>query len=427
MEAQVRISQWVTAAAAVAVLVATAPGVANADVGPDDPGVGSVGIESDGTLYFSDDGTENDIVIENDYYNRYILVTDNKAPIFGYPGCGNISDHQVQCGYGGKPTRLRIDAGWGNDKVTNYVRWPNINTAFIYGGLGNDTIYGGPGSMQIFAGQTRTQQGQGEPEAGNDQLFGGCPTSCEDGADILHGLPGDDVLSGGGGNDTLYGDAGSDTFLGGSGTDLYFDSGGTADTFSYADKTVPTMINLNGVADDGQEYEAENIPAGFERFTGGSGNDVMYLGSSTAPLIVQGGAGDDQLDAGPKDDVIYGGPGNDYAGGGKGLDRLSGEAGNDRLYGGEGADEVYGGIGDDTVSGGAADDVLYGEAGNDDLDGGEGADQMYGGAGDDFIWGGAGVDTAYENLDEGNDRCQAETAENCEEIMTSTLLAYLLN
>jgi Ca2+-binding RTX toxin-like protein len=429
MEAHVRISQWAMAAAAattIAALVATVPGVAHADVGPGDPGVGSVGIESDGTLYFFDDNVDNDIVIENDYYNQYILVTDTKAPIFGYPGCGNITDHQVQCGYGGKPTRLRVNAGWGDDKVTNNVRWPNVNTAFIYGGLGDDIIYGGPGSIQLFAGETKQEQGTGEPEAGNDQLFGGCPTSCADAADYLHGLPGDDVLSGGAGNDTLYGDEGNDAFTGGAGTDTYLDSGGTADSISYADKTVQVMINLNGLADDGEQYEQENIPAGFEAFYGGSGKDIMRLGSSTAPLLIRGGAGDDDLCAGPKNDVIYGGAGNDAICDGKGLDRMYGEAGNDHLFGGEDSDQLYGGPGDDDLDGSVADDVLYGEAGNDHLSGGEGSDQMYGGPGDDFLWGSLGLDYAYELPDEGVDRCQAETVENCEEILTSALAPYLL-
>lgn len=106
------------------------------------------------------------------------------------------------------------------------------------------------------------------------------------------------------------------------------------------------------------------------------GAGLAYLG----PLVIHGGAGEDELLRGSFDaDVINGGPGNDV---------LDGQDG------------------DDIMDGGAGDDALTAGGGNDQLIGGPGADSLIASTGDDVVFaidleadtpinGGPGMDTAY--------------------------------
>ncbi|MFO0822433.1 MAG: CAP domain-containing protein [Gemmataceae bacterium] len=82
-------------------------------------------------------------------------------------------------------TRVVVTAGAGND----LIRDGSGLGAFLYGGLGNDTINGNGGADRIYGG------------AGND---------------ILNGGDGDDILWGGGGTDTMNGGAGLNTVKEGS-------------------------------------------------------------------------------------------------------------------------------------------------------------------------------------------------------------------
>ena len=99
-------------------------------------------------------------------------------------------------------------------------------------------------------------------------------------------------------------------------------------------------------------------------FNSGSGNDVVDASSSTNPVRILGGSGNDQITGGSGDDTILGdasdqdagrdtlngGAGNDYISGSSGVDFLNGGAGNDTLLGGEGLDTLDGGTGTDTNS-----------------------------------------------------------------------------
>jgi Ca2+-binding RTX toxin-like protein len=125
----------------------------------------------------------------------------------------------------------------------------------------------------------------------------------------------------------------------------------------------------------------------------GDGNDSAYIsGNIDLPVFMDGGPGDDYLQAGGGDAVLLGGAGNDKLIGGWGDDELRGGSGNDYLSGGWGDDQLYGGAGDDKLVGGDGDDVIRGGSGNDYLDGGSGNDQLYGGTGDDRLYGGSGND-----------------------------------
>ncbi|ENP0855030.1 VWA domain-containing protein [Vibrio vulnificus] len=73
-------------------------------------------------------------------------------------------------------------------------------------------------------------------------------------------------------------------------------------------------------------------------------------------------------------DIAHGGGGDDRIYGQGGVDLMFGGSGNDQLYGGEGNDGLRGGSGKDTLDGGAGNDILIGGLGNDILTGGDGAD-----------------------------------------------------
>lgn len=224
---------------------------------------------------------------------------------------------------------VNVTSGSGPDILTAGSQGPVTFAAGggdddLNGGAGDDVLHGGDGADRIFG------------LDGNDQLLGeGGADSPNGGAgnDLVDGGADDDALefcskcAGGGRNDT---GAGADTYVGGSGTDtLWLDNhpGGIA-------------ISPNGVADDGNAGEGDNVSADIED--------------------IQASAGDD---------VYTGGPG---------ADKFEGNGGNDTIHGGDGADDLSGNTGDDKVYGDAGNDKLQGQQGADTIDGGAGADALYG-------------------------------------------------
>jgi Ca2+-binding RTX toxin-like protein len=219
----------------------------------------------------------------------------------------------------------------------------------------------------------------------------------------LRGGPGRDRLAGGDGGDTIDGGPGADELSGGASTDTVF----------YEDRTAGVSVTLNGIADDGEEGEADSIAADFERLLGGAGDDRLDLtgrGRAVgADTMAVGNAGDD---------LVVGSDSYDRLAGGPGADELRGAAGGDLLYPGEGADSVYGGPDSDSASlsgsGGGVTVVRDSQTGaghsdggtfiapdvegvvgtpfNDVLIGSDGPDNFRGGGGYDLIRGLAGND-----------------------------------
>ena len=66
---------------------------------------------------------------------------------------------------------------------------------------------------------------------------------------------------------------------------------------------------------------------------------------------LEGGDGNDDLQAGAGDDLVDGGPGNDKVSGGEGDDTIADGPGNDRISGDAGDDQIKLGPGRDTVFG----------------------------------------------------------------------------
>lgn len=141
----------------------------------------------------------------------------------------------------------------------------------------------------------------------------------------------------------------------------------------------------------------------FENFVGGTKVDSFIGATGLIPLSLNGGAGNDLLDAsaalasmtligGDGDDTLRSGRGDDVLDGGNGNDRLLANAGDDLLIGGGGFDNLDAGDDNDTLDGGAGDDSLFGSLGNDRLSGGGGNDLLDGGDGDDVLFGQLGND-----------------------------------
>lgn len=255
----------------------------------------------------------------------------------------------------------------------------------------------------------------------------GLPVTITDspGGHIIMGTPGDDVISAGDGNDIVLGLDGNDTVCLGPGDDLFdgglgadtmvadavpdgrdaFSGGGPGiggvDTVTYAARTTPVNVSLDGVDNDGAPGEGDSIGTDVQAVVGGSAADVITSSAVTGQTYLTGGAGDDTLsgtfdlfgDSG-NDSLVLTSTGSGTLIGGDGDDTLTGGPVRDDLSGGNGADTLIGGGGDDELFGGPGNDALRGLDGNDDLFGEEGNDSLIGGLGTDSLIGGDGDDTA---------------------------------
>ena len=324
-------------------------------------------------------------------------------------------------------TDMVLNDGRGTDTVT--------------GGNGNDIIgpQEGPDAGDVFSGGAGFDfidyegwsQGVTVSLDGKANDGANCPTNCDDdnvmpdiesirgtsfndvltggpGSDRIEGLNGTNVIRGGPGDDDLEGGTGQDTFHGGPG----FDS------VTYFYEMNPISVTLDGVANDGEPNEHDNVEPDVEMVFGGSGNDRL-VGDAKANTFF-GGPGDDILNGAAGNDTLDGGgtgapDGSDVFVGGKGIDTVVEDSpqgnlhlsidgvANDGVPGdpSQGVDNIHtdvenvtGGFGNDRIVGDAAANVLAGGAGDDTLIGGGGNDVLLPGPGTDTLQGGPGLDTA---------------------------------
>ena len=199
-----------------------------------------------------------------------------------------------------------------------------------------------------------------------------------------------DVLYGGPRGDTLNGEAGPDVFHPGTGADRV-NGGDGNDSANYGDRTAALALSLDGVANDGQSWEGDNLATDIEQLIGGSGNDRL-VGSNTANAL-WGQAGDDVLDGRGAGDWVNGGAGSDTADYSSRTKPVSlsldpnandGETGEADWISTD-IERLIGGFGADTLLGGAGADRLEGRDGNDTIDGAGGADVIRGDGGSDSI------------------------------------------
>jgi len=332
-------------------------------------------------------------------------------------------DDDVIVGLGGNDT---IDGLGGNDRICGGDGQDRIT-----GGEGNDIIAPGPGDDNLAGG---IDAGPGSdvlsyaaaPAGVTVDLSTGTATG-GDGSDSFTGFENvegsgfADTLTGDGGRNNLFGLAGNDILNGGGlgdgldpgpGVDVV--NGGTGfDNASYFFRTAPVTLSLDGLANDGEIGEGDNIgPLGdVEALQGGSGADILTgndagnnLFGQAGADILNGGIGNDGLDSGPGADTLNGGAGFDIAsyffraaGVTLSLDGVAndGETDEGDNIGPSGDVEgLQGGRGDDTLFGNGAVNRLNGQMGNDTITSRDDPAQA------DTVLCGAGTDTVTaDNLD----------------------------
>jgi VCBS repeat-containing protein len=210
------------------------------------------------------------------------------------------------------------------------------------------------------------------------------------------------------------------------GVDLVVKSAADGLRFANWFDTQTTLPILQTRFADGSIWTANELARLATVITGTDAADRL-IANGEAPVVLNGGAGNDYLVGGSGDDLLYGGEGSDTLIGGMGADRLEGGAGDD-LYVVDDIDQVIevAGGGNDTVRLlASADVVVTGEIegveiiGNavinitgNDLDnrlvGNSAINRIEGGAGNDTLDGGAAADTLVGGT--GNDRYVVDNA-----------------
>jgi Ca2+-binding RTX toxin-like protein len=321
------------------------------------------------------------------------------------------------------------------DSGDDSVGVTSIGPAFILTGDGNDRVYTessgtvllGNGNDQITpAASVDVFGGNGTDTVSYSFFPSGAAVSLDDvandgGGSNIHsdveniiGTDHNDVLTGSATSNHIDGLEGNDLIDGGLGADV-LDGGLGTDAVSYADRTANLSVRLDGLANDGQAGEADNLLQ-VENVTGGSGNDVLV--GDLFRNVLSGGPGNDSIAGLGQDDVLAGGPGRDILDAGQGTDTvtyvdhagpvtasLDGIANDGQAGEGDNvlnAENIIGGSGNDTLTGNAGPNILRGLAGND---------RLFGLAGNDTLIGSEGTDTAAGGT--GTDTCQAETTTGC--------------
>lgn len=231
------------------------------------------------------------------------------APAFSQPGFqGGAGDDLLTGGF-------NMAGGPGADTLIG----TGAGVVQMFGGDGDDTMTGN--AIQNFfsggAGRDRITGGAGE-----DTAHGG------DGDDTLNGFLDDDLLFGGDGNDTLIGGLGDDDLIGQDGDDSFVAAvsedgadrvsgeAGT-DTADYSNRqfggNTVLSISLDGVRNDGEPGENDNVLEDVENVNGAVGANVI-TGNSSAANVLRGGQRDDTIngaDGIPGNDAVIGGIGDD--------------------------------------------------------------------------------------------------------------------
>jgi hypothetical protein len=226
----------------------------------------------------------------------FSTTTEGDDVVFGRPVHGDTINgrggNDVICGFGGNET---IDGGDGDDVIDahagNDVVTGGSAADRIAGGEGDDTLDGGVGADTLDGGagvdvaQYAASVGGIVADLGTGEVTGGAGTDALTGVegiagtaydDELVGGPGDNILIGGDGADTLDGASGDDVEDGGPGEDSFAQSGEVAngadalrggadvDQVDYSSRGNPVAATNDGVANDGETGEGDNIGTDVE-------------------------------------------------------------------------------------------------------------------------------------------------------------------
>lgn len=301
------------------------------------------------------EGTERDT-----YYAAETLVGGRGHDRLSFAHGGSIGQIQMD------PTfslgRYQLVGGPGNDvfSPTGYydgLQAGRTSAVSCYGGDGDDTFHYGATIHPWFFGQN-----------GNDTF-----RTAEDDSFAY--------IDGGSGYDTHHWtNIPGSTYTIDPGVEAFFATGGTFTIYGNAlnNRIRGDMVALVDGRGGNDSIAVSASNGRIATIRGGDGNDVLWVengGTRDAPVLFEGGNGNDSL---------IGSIGNDTLRGGSGHDTLRAIAGDDQLFGDDGNDVLYGGSGNDTLTGGLGNDTLYGDAGNDTFYARDSAaDRLFGGAGTD--------------------------------------------
>jgi Ca2+-binding RTX toxin-like protein len=299
--------------------------------------------------------------------------------------------------------RLIVNGGGGDDTINASALAANAIGLTIDGGAGNDVITGSQGADLLLGGDgdDAVAGGRGDDVvllgAGND-VFGWNPG---DGSDTVEGQDGLDGLifnganvnenidiSANGGRVRFFRDVANVTMDLNDVEGIRFEALGGVDNIVINDVTgtdlpgAGIVVDLegalgSGVGDGVVDTVTVNATAGADAITVNAVNGMIKIAGAPAPvfiahadatdqLVINGGAGDDVIDA----SALPAGQIGLTLNGGLGADVLIGSQGNDLVVGGDGDDVALLGAGNDTFvwNPGDDNDTIEGQAGVDALD-----------------------------------------------------------
>lgn len=288
---------------------------------------------------------------DGDWGNENDDVTASVETVLGGAGDDQLrgdNGNNVLKGNGGNDLLIgglgddTLDGGAGDDRFFESAEVNANGADVILCGSGTDTVFyhtrTNPLTITMLSGANDGEDGEGDDvKADCEDIRGGSGDDTITGNNldnVIDGDDGDDVLSGGAGNDTFPqnsgGDDGADTISGGLGDDLV----------AYGTRFANLTVTMgDGIANDGESGENDNIGADVERIDSGWGNDTIT--GNNLDNVINLGNGNDQAFGGLGNDEIFGGAGDDGP--------LNGDAGDDTIDGGEGNNDIDCGTGDGDI------------------------------------------------------------------------------
>ncbi|AZE55533.1 Alkaline phosphatase [Pseudomonas synxantha] len=207
-------------------------------------------------------------------------------------------------------------------------------------------------------------------------------------------------------------------------------------TWSTSDPEKPKIVSNRLVVetgDDADQIHVRSWPGDKLQFTINGRSYVLDAQTPEGPaqgLMIKTNGGDDRVIV--DDDVkhvleVEGGDGNDFIQAGGGMSVLLGRGGNDALILGSNSGYAEGDDGDDLIIGGSGNTMMYGNRGDDRLyagfgsarksnflDGGDDDDELYAGSGNNLLNGGNGNDQLT-----GHDRTSFYTGEGKDRLLNN--------
>jgi len=222
---------------------------------------GVVSVNGESVTFVAGSGETNHLHVL--YTLDSVTMTDTGTPIAAGPGCTSLSPEEAVC----LVATLRIHVALGDLGDSLSSTWARE----LFFGSGRPPPFP-PGREARFDGG-----------AGDDTLES-ATVDLGGHAEFLNGGPGNDVLIDGAGATHTYYD-------GGPGADVFEGIG----TLTYADRLNPITVTTDGLANDGESGEGDQVPSTLWRVVGGTAGDTIVGG-----YLIDGGPGDDTLTGGPE-------------------------------------------------------------------------------------------------------------------------------